>query len=124
MVKLYLDDIRTPDGSFHLVRNYEEFVEWIEKNGLPDLVSFDHDLAEIHYDPSTWTEGFEYSEKTGYSAATWLVEHCMYNKLEMPYCQVHSQNPVGSENIRVLINNYYKTFSIDKVCRQTAPNGY
>lgn len=51
---LYLDDVRTPTETlpgykpWYVVRNYNEFVEWISKNGLPDFISFDHDLADEH----------------------------------------------------------------------------
>jgi hypothetical protein len=47
MKKLYLDDIRTPKTKgWDIVRSYDEFVKWIEENGLPDKLSFDHDLGE------------------------------------------------------------------------------
>jgi len=55
MKKLYLDDVRCPKTEgWDIVRTYDDFVSWITKNGLPDEVSFDHDLAEIHYDPKTY----------------------------------------------------------------------
>ena len=45
MVKLFLDDIRKPpDVDWFIVRNYNQFIDWIDKNGLPDIISFDHDL--------------------------------------------------------------------------------
>ena len=48
--KLYLDDIRIPKTEgWVIVRTYDEFVNWITKNGLPEEVSFDHDLAEINH---------------------------------------------------------------------------
>ena len=60
---LFLDDHRRPtdcisymqlrtahytlySDNWEIVRGYSEFVSWIEKNGLPDTVSFDHDLGE------------------------------------------------------------------------------
>jgi hypothetical protein len=107
--KLYLDDIRTPKTEgWEIVRTYDEFVNWIEKNGLPDEVSFDHDLAEIHYKPSNWTEGFKYHEKTGYDAAKWLCQYCWTNGIPIPEWNCHSANPVGRENIINLISSYEK----------------
>lgn len=105
--KLYLDDIRIPksDG-WDIVRTYDEFVDWIKENGLPDEVSFDHDLALIHYDPSTWTQKFEYTEKTGYDAAKWLCEYCWTNGLPIPTWNVHSANPVGRDNIIQLLKKF------------------
>ena len=31
-----------------VVKNYDEFTEYIEKNGIPDYISFEHDLAPEH----------------------------------------------------------------------------
>ena len=42
----YLDDLRpTPEG-FERVYSYEEFVAYLQRYGLPDFISFDHDLGE------------------------------------------------------------------------------
>lgn len=119
---LFLDDIRQPSAAGNympsgqkavyymadwvIVRNYEEFVKIIEERGLPDLVSFDHDLADAHYDPSTWKQTFSYREKTGMECAKWLVEYCMNNKKKLPEFLVHSQNPIGAENIQKLLTNF------------------
>lgn len=112
MKKLYLDDIRTPNSDgWDIVRNYEQFVDWIQKNGAPDIVSFDHDLADIHYNPNTYIQGFKYHEKTGYDCAKWLCEYCMINGLPMPKWNVHSANPVGKENIIQLLKNFEKKYS-------------
>ena len=57
MKKLYLDDLRvTPEG-FDRVYNYADFVEYITQNGLPDFISFDHDLVKMSLDmtaPNIW----------------------------------------------------------------------
>lgn len=117
---LYLDDLRIPDYSlgFEIVKNYEEFVRWIEDNGIPSLISFDHDLADLHYDPTTWRQGFEYHEKTGYDCAKWLVQYCEENKLELNNCKlyVHSSNEYGSMNICTYLNNYLKHVGLDSKC--------
>jgi hypothetical protein len=81
-------------------------VSWITKNGLPDEVSFDHDLAEIHYDPKTYTESFKYEEKTGYDAAKWMCDYCWTNGLPLPEFNCHSANPVGRENILAILNSH------------------
>jgi len=68
MRKLFLDDIRSPKDAIGLVpshmnqfywsndwdvvRSHDEFVDFIEKNGVPDFVSFDHDLADEQ--PRSW----------------------------------------------------------------------
>ena len=116
---LFLDDVRTPESA-HLytyndifihwdwvvVKNYDEFVEYIEANGLPKFVSFDHDLADIHYDPATQRESFEYHETTGVDCAKWLIQYCIDNGLNFPLWYVHSANPIGMNNIEVCINTF------------------
>lgn len=79
---------------------------YVHKNGLPELVSFDHDLADIHYDPSTWTESFIYKEKTGKDCAKWLIDYCLDNNQKFPKYIVHSMNTVGKENIIRLVENF------------------
>lgn len=104
---LYLDDTRTPvDERFHLVKNYDEFVAYIEENGIPEYISFDHDLGpqHIHYYHTNDNINYENLEKTGYHAAKWLIEHCIEKGLKLGKVGVHSHNPVGSENIIDFIN--------------------
>ena len=109
LVRLFLDDIRNPKTKgWTVVRNYDEFVKHIQENGLPEEISFDHDLAEIHYDPTTWREGFVYQEKTGYDCAKWLCDYCWTNGLPIPTWNVHSANPVGRDNIIQLMENFQK----------------
>lgn len=119
MNKLFLDDIRSPKDAIGLVpshmnqfywsndwdvvRSHDEFVEFIKNNGVPDFVSFDHDLADEHY------KDLEAShEKTGYESAKWLVDYCVDNGVGLPEYQVHSANPVGKKNIEVYLENAKK----------------
>lgn len=128
MKYLFLDDIRNPkdvakyinpnlkslyiDNIWDVVRNYNEFVKYIETNGVPDVISFDHDLADEHYRPSMYAEDKHYSnyytdgtfkEKTGYDCAKWLLGY-LYEKNLPTYRTIicHSMNPVGRENIENL----------------------
>lgn len=107
MKLLFLDDIRNPTDcllymqakiqdieiyhkEWQIVRSYDEFVAWIETNGLPDFISFDHDLGL----PEEQTE-----ELNGMSCAKWLVNYCLDNDLKLPDFVVHSSNPAGARNI-------------------------
>jgi hypothetical protein len=137
MKKLFLDDMRMPEdcknfvkrlGSstlyfkdnvdWDIVRTYNQFVEWIEKNGLPELISFDHDLADEHIqyyfgngghkNPPTYKDEPEFMEKTGMSCAKWLVDYCIDNKKTLPNFLVHSANPYGRENIKGLLESFKK----------------
>jgi hypothetical protein len=126
---LWLDDLRNPFldlegkvpkeiGTIEWVLNYEQFVQWIQKFGLPTVISFDHDLADEHYTPEEYWYSYEvseayqqkqvYQEKTGMDCAKWLVNYCMDNNYKLPKFYVHSANPVGATNISSLLNNYIK----------------
>lgn len=128
---LFLDDVRDPEDVakyimptslrtqfrlefWHIVRSYEQFVAYILKKGIPDKIAFDHDLADEHYDPSMYL-GDSYNklydsfqEKTGFHAAKWLCEYCMDNNRKLPEYVVHSQNPLGKENITMYLENFKK----------------
>lgn len=128
---LFLDDIRMPKDVYEyikndiylslnwdIVRNYNDFVQYITDTGLPDIISFDHDIADSHYTPQhlwddydaskKWQEEQVHTEKTGYDCAKWLVEYCLINDLDLPFCYVHSQNVVGRDNINSYIRNANK----------------
>lgn len=114
---LFLDDdanripqklhwIDLPWANWLIVRNYDEFVECIERNGIPLRVSFDHDLAENHYqeyhraNESDRKLNYDnYKEKTGYHCAIFLVEYCIDHKVLIPEYTVHSMNHMGKLNI-------------------------
>lgn len=121
---LFLDDIRTPNMVFNYdmltamqapfreeekwdtVRDYNEFVEYLESyykenKKLPELISFDHDLADKDFDEIS-------QEKTGMDCAKWLVDFCIDNELSLPEYLCHSQNPAGKDNIMMLLNNFKK----------------
>ncbi len=109
--KLYLDDERTPPDpeSWVIARSYDEFVAIIEKNGAPSYISFDHDLADEHYQEyfKARTEGrnIDYTnlkEKTGMECAKWLIQ----KDIVVEKFAVHSANITGAENIRSLLNNW------------------
>lgn len=104
MKKLFLDDIRTIEmvydisekEHFDIVRTYEEFVDYIKKNGLPHFISFDNDLG--------LNEVGEVA-KDGYDAAKWLVYESNLDLSNLNF-KVHSANPVAAEQIKGLLTNY------------------
>lgn len=127
---LFLDDVRQPINAFQytnnilyrdihwlVVVNYEQFVDTVEKyynliGILPTIVSFDHDLADKHYDYQKDIPYDDLVEKTGYDCAKWLVDFCMDNDIEFPEYFVHSMNTVGGDNIMNYISNYKKHINI------------
>jgi len=118
---LFLDDVRHPDDvtwvtipphNWIIVRNYNEFVNFISKNGVPAYVCYDHDLSDIHYGHGLQGDSIpydKYDEKTGYHCAKWLVDYCMKKGVKHPDYVVHSMNPVGSQNIISYVESYNKS---------------
>lgn len=93
-VNRYLDDEELyPNKEITQVYNYNQFIDWIEKNGIPDWIFFDHDLGE---------------EKTGMDCAKWLVEKLRKEKKRTPNYFIQSANPCGSANINSLLKCYNK----------------
>jgi len=128
-MKLFLDDIRNPDTLFYgqagkewilnplyennsewnVVRSFDEFVDFIEQNGLPDLISFDHDLDWEAYLPQNQEESINYSQmqvKTSYHAVEWLIDFCDKRNLKFPDYKIHSMNISGKKNMEEIINNF------------------
>lgn len=118
MIRLFLDDERMPidcakymytrlsnvtvyHEKWEIVRNYDEFVDYIKTEGLPDIISFDHDLG-FYKNPTDYDK----KEKTGYDCAKWLVDYCIDNKKKLPEFLVHSMNPIGYQNIKKYLENY------------------
>jgi hypothetical protein len=132
---LFLDDVRMPidcvlymrnqiytNLEWVIVRSYTEFVNCIEerykKGEFPNLVSFDHDLADEHYDPKMYHGVDSYNdastkfiEPTGKECADWLVQFCIDNDINMPASIVHSMNPAGVERIKQSIADYNRYMS-------------
>ena len=101
MTKLYLDDIREPDDADCIVaRSFDEATNFVLERGVPEFISFDHDLGcsdDGQINPS------------GYDFARWLVESDISGLITSPddfTFAIHSQNPVGSKNIEMLLNRY------------------
>jgi len=127
-IKIYLDDIRTPiDIEWYVVRTFDEFVEKINLTGLENIeqISLDHDLGiEAMNEFNTNTKfnniiNYEnISEKTGYDATKFLVNKAIDENIMLPYITVHSANAVGSENIILYINNYYKSIKQNESCHR------
>lgn len=123
-MKVFLDDVRQPEEAatymhlrigklspiyledWEVVKNYKQFTNLIS-NYYREIthVSFDHDLADIHYDPKTWRESFKYHEETGYDCAKYLLNFYKERNLKLPIMFVHSMNSVGTQNIINLFKN-------------------
>jgi len=125
--KLFLDDVRRPETThtymelpvflepdWFIVRNYYAFITIIQKKGVPNVIAFDHDLADEHYKQQDFDYSREDYEKTGYHCAKWLIDYCIDNNEELPHeIIVHSMNPYGSANIKSLFDTYIKVYSLE-----------
>ncbi len=98
-MNLYIDDLRTPktNRDWIVVRSFEEAVEYMEQKGCPNYISFDHDLGDV-------------GTKTGKDVENWIVEKDQDSNGDfIPddfEFNVHSANPVGTENIEGLLKQY------------------
>jgi hypothetical protein len=138
---LWLDDLRNPflneedkvpndihEWNINWVLNYKQFVKWIQMYGLPDAISFDHDLAEEHYTPEYFWNNYEesknfqdwksksYKFKTGEGCAEWLAKYCSDYKFYLPEIFIHSANPIGADKIKKVID-IFKTDQAKKLSR-------
>jgi len=114
--KLFLDDFRSPAEAYLMTndsvyleewiicKEYHKFIDCIEQNGLPELVSFDHDLSVEMYSGK-----FPYSEmkvKSGWHCAVWLVDYCKTNNRTLPEFRIHTANKLGCENIKEVLDKF------------------
>ena len=116
---LWLDDARNPfldlegkvpkvkDSILEWVLNMNNLFSGLKKYGLPDIISFDHDLMSIILQNTFWSNYEEnkkyqewrsetYQEKTGMDCAKWLVDYCIDNDKELPEFYVQ---PIQLEQI-------------------------
>ena len=109
-----LEESGTQESDWVVVRDYYEFINRIFDNGVPELISFDHDLHPEHmsYYVDTVLSGIiEYEKlvhKTGYHCAKVIAQTCKKLGIPIPKYFVHSANSTGSENIRKVLEEYEK----------------
>lgn len=102
--KLFLDDERFPpddDNVWLTARSSTEAIGIVIKQGTPNFISFDHDLG---------------GDDTAMRFIWFLIEGHIEGSLDTfpTDYYVHSQNPVGVQNIKGLMDNYIRTLSNDE----------
>lgn len=107
MILLFLDDDinRVPmiprQVELHYVRNPKEFMEWLQANGTPDAISYDHDLADAHYKGGYTMDNVG----TGADCARWAINNGFIpNRIH-----IHSWNAVGAQKIANLFLDHFKS---------------
>lgn len=93
--KLFIDDERTPttDG-WVIARSSNEALTYIQNNGWPEFISFDHDLG---------------GDDTTMVFLRKLVDQVWNGDNLPPDYVVHSANPVGSKNIISFMESWKKS---------------
>lgn len=98
--KLFLDDERFPPEPAYnwvIARSVQEAKLIYLHKGPPSFVSFDHDLGE--------------NLETGLDFAHWMVNKDLNTEgnffPEDFDFYIHSQNPIGAENIRQYLQGYF-----------------
>lgn len=98
---LFIDDERDPPqngNQWVVARSSDEAISIVKKLGMPDFISFDHDLG---------------GDDTSMKFIDWLINMTLdlyyggYAREGIPFIKdftVHSQNPVGAKNIEGKLN--------------------
>jgi hypothetical protein len=100
--RLFIDDERYPpfkDGeNWTIARSSEEAIHAVKQFGFPEFISFDHDLG---------------GEDTSMIFINWMIDKTLdmvSSDFQMPAFPrkyyVHSQNPVGVQNIKGLMDSF------------------
>lgn len=96
--RLFIDDERFPTtDDWVIVRSSQEAIAMIIEYGMPYFISFDHDLG---------------GEDTAIRLIRWIIDSFLDGTLEIHPdfdFYVHSQNPIGAENIHGLMKGFLNT---------------
>lgn len=106
--KLFLDDERNPKSSdWVIICSCCEAIQYIINNGIPDIMSLDHDLGQ---------------DLTGYDFVKKLCIMTMDGDCSLNNCReiiIHSHNTIGAENMNNYLINFFNEFNIQtKVIRK------
>jgi hypothetical protein len=89
-MKIWIDDLReAPEGFLRVytVNQAKRAIEYFEKKDGVELISLDHDAGDYACDGGDYIKLLDWLEETGRSYPI----------------RIHSQNPVGVENMRRII---------------------
>jgi hypothetical protein len=106
-VRLWIDDFRPPtEEGWTWIKNLREAVEfYIDNINNIEVISFDHDLGLVLHLDMPLPE-----EQTTMPLAR-SIELNAYNGIKPPRWRVHSQNPVGQQNLTATLTSadrYYE----------------
>lgn len=109
MYRLFIDDLRSPpDAGWEVARSSKAAINLMLDRGCPDQISFDHDLG---------------GDDDAMVVVKWMIDQDLSQSMRfIPnnfHYQVHSANPVGSQNIRGALSRYL-TFRMDEMSSGSA----
>tara|TARA_Y100001968_G_C19360639_1_gene719585 strand:+ start:508 stop:831 length:324 start_codon:yes stop_codon:yes gene_type:complete len=100
MKYLFIDDERFPPSNadyddWFIARESNVAIEFVKTFGCPSFISFDHDLG---------------GSDTAMKFIVWLIDQDIEHDIIPDNFEyyIHSQNCVGRDNIKGLIDNYLK----------------
>lgn len=104
---------KTAPEDWVIVRNYQEFVAIIEERGIPEFISFDHDLdrsamREYFFAIETGRE-FNYNNvkfPTGLDCVKFLIDKCKESARVLPEITLHTANTLGWANMNRELEEY------------------
>ena len=92
--KMFIDDERFPiTDDWAIVRSSDAAIRMIKQNGMPSEISFDHDLG---------------GDDTSIAIVDFITNGLLDKDFEIPIgfkYSIHSQNPIGSINIKSKMDN-------------------
>ncbi len=103
MIKWFIDDERFPadnTGNWVILRSSKEAIDKVITSGMPDFISFDHDLG---------------GNDTSMIFINWLIEQSLDGRIKWPVnfnYTIHSQNPIGAKNIDVKFSNFLINYKV------------
>jgi hypothetical protein len=126
---LFLDDNRIPNYIKHVpgvpqevtwttVRTFDSFVKCIQENGVPEFISYDHDLCidavKEFLKAEEQQRDFNYfkkpMEKTGMHCLFWLLDYLENSSQKHPRFYIHSSNWKCAGKMRDKIFEHNKKF--------------
>ena len=102
MYSLFIDDLReleyikpTNPEEWKIARSSSEAIETVLKFGVPEFISFDHDLG--------WND-------TSMIFVKWWTEQ--FPVIPFPRYMIHSSNPIGAKNLESYMNSFNRSLEM------------
>jgi hypothetical protein len=101
-----IQDIEIYRKKWQIVRSYDEFVAWIERHGLPDFISFDHDLGLPEDSNTEEQNGMTCAHENLLDLEQELRIHKEFHNIRWVLnCSLQKQSNYSEEKIKELMHN-------------------